>query len=55
MNIFRGAVFGIAFNLIEKEIVVVLLGDYWQLHAGDPVHRTGRVMDVAVGEELPGR
>ena len=52
---FPGAVFGIAFNLDEKEIGVVLLGDYWHLRAGDPVHRTGRVMDVAVGEELLGR
>jgi hypothetical protein len=25
-------------------------GDYWHLHAGDEVERTGRVMDVAVGD-----
>lgn len=52
---FPGSVFGIAFNLDEMEIGVVLLGDYWHLRAGDPVHRTGRVMDVAVGDELLGR
>ena len=34
---------------------MVLLGDYWHLHAGDEVERTGRVMDVAVGEGLLGR
>jgi F-type H+-transporting ATPase subunit alpha len=37
------------------EIGVVLLGEYWHLHAGDEVQRTGRVMDVAVGEGLLGR
>ncbi len=41
---------GIAFNVDADEIGVVLLGDYWQLHAGDEVERTGRVMDVPVGE-----
>ncbi len=44
---FPGGVFGIAFNLDEREIGVVLLGEYWNLHTGDEVLRTGRVMDVA--------
>src|SRR5271170_6767458 len=52
---FPGDVFGIAFNLDEDEIGVVLLGAYQDLHAGDEVERTGRVMDVAVGDELLGR
>jgi len=52
---FPGDVFGIAFNVDEEEIGVVLLGEYWHLHAGDQVERTGRVMDVAVGEGLLGR
>src|SRR5580658_6064067 len=52
---FPGDVLGIAFNVDEDEIGVVLLGDYWQLHAGDEVARAGRVMDVAVGEGLLGR
>ncbi|MDR3403331.1 MAG: alternate F1F0 ATPase, F1 subunit alpha [Chthoniobacter sp.] len=52
---FPGGVFGIAFNVDENEIGVVLLGDYWNLHAGDEVERTGRVMDVAVGNGLLGR
>jgi F-type H+-transporting ATPase subunit alpha len=46
---------GIAFNVDEDEVGVVLLGAYWDLHAGDEVLRTGRVMDVAVGEGLFGR
>jgi F-type H+-transporting ATPase subunit alpha len=56
---FPDGVFGIAFNVDAHaegdEIGVVLLGDYGQLHAGDEVERTGRVMDVAVGEGLLGR
>jgi F-type H+-transporting ATPase subunit alpha len=52
---FPGGVFGIAFNVDEDEIGVVLLGEYQDLHAGDEVERTGRVMDVAVGDGLLGR
>lgn len=52
---FPGGVFGIAFNVDEDEIGVVLLGEYSHLHAGEEVERTGRVMDVAVGEGLLGR
>jgi F-type H+-transporting ATPase subunit alpha len=46
---------GIAFNLDEQQIGVVLLGDYAQINAGDAVERTGRVMDVGVGPALLGR
>ena len=52
---FPGDVLGLAFNLDADEVGVVLLGEYWHLHAGDEVQRTGRVMDVAVGDELLGR
>jgi F-type H+-transporting ATPase subunit alpha len=52
---FPGSVFGIAFNVDEDEIGVVLLGEYSHLHAGDEVRRTERVMDVAVGDGLLGR
>ena len=52
---FAGDVLGIAFNLDADQIGVVLLGEYWHLHAGDEVQRTGRVMDVAVGDGLLGR
>ena len=52
---FPGDLFGIAFNVDEKDVGVVLLGDYSHLHAGDEVKRMGRVMDVAVGDELLGR
>ena len=52
---FPGDLFGIAFNVDEEEIGVVLLGEYQDLRAGDEVQRTGRVMDVAVGDGLLGR
>src|ERR1700677_856107 len=52
---FPGGVLGIAFNVDADEIGVVLLGEYWHLHAGDEVLRTGRVTDVAVGDGLLGR
>ena len=52
---FPGDLLGIAFNVDEREIGVVLLGECWHLHVGDEVQRTGRVMDVAVGDGLLGR
>jgi len=52
---FPGDLLGMAFNVDEAEIGVVLLGEYWHLNAGDEVERTGRVMDVLVGEGLLGR
>ena len=53
--IFPGDLLGIAFNVDEDEVGVVLLGDYTRLHAADEVRRTGRVMDVPVGDGLLGR
>lgn len=50
-----GNSFGIALNVDEDEIGVVLLGDYQNLHVGGKVERTYRVMDVPVGDELIGR
>ena len=43
---FSGDVLGIAFNVDPDEIGVVLLGEYWHLHAGDEVRRTGRVLSL---------
>jgi F-type H+-transporting ATPase subunit alpha len=53
--LFPGDILGIAFNVDADEIGVVLLGEYSNLHTGDEVRRTGRVMDVAVGDGLLGR
>ncbi|MBU2179153.1 MAG: F0F1 ATP synthase subunit alpha, partial [Gammaproteobacteria bacterium] len=52
---FGDGLHGIAFNLEQDTVGVVLLGDYWHLQAGDIVTRTGRVVDVPVGTQLLGR
>lgn len=46
---------GIAFNLDHDQVGVVLLGDCGDLRAGDETERTGRVVDVPVGDGLLGR
>ncbi|MGF1540467.1 MAG: alternate F1F0 ATPase, F1 subunit alpha [Pleurocapsa sp.] len=52
---FAGGVLGIAFNLDAEEVGVILLGDSASLEAGQEVERTGRVVQVPVGEALLGR
>ncbi len=52
---FPGNRLGIAFNLDPEEVAVVLLDKSEDIKAGQEVHRTGRVMDVPVGEALLGR
>ena len=52
---FAGGRLGMAFNVDEDEVGLILLCDYQDLHVGDEVRRTGRVMDVAVGNALLGR
>jgi len=52
---FAGGAQGIAFNVDEDSVGVILLDDSWKLEAGDQVERTGRVMDIAVGDALLGR
>ncbi len=53
--IFPGNLLGIAFDIDVDEIGVVLLGEFSHLRSGDEVRRTGRVIDVPVGEKLLGR
>jgi F-type H+-transporting ATPase subunit alpha len=53
--IFPGNLLGIAFDIEEEEIGVVLLGEFAHLRSGDEVRRTGRVVDVPVGDTLLGR
>jgi F-type H+/Na+-transporting ATPase subunit alpha len=47
--------FGIALNLEEDQVGVVLLGDYSGIKEGDPVQRTGRIMSIPVGDAMIGR
>jgi F-type H+-transporting ATPase subunit alpha len=46
---------GIAMNLEEDQVGVVLLGDYTEIKEGDEVRRTGRIMSVPVGDAMIGR
>src|SRR6202158_3623378 len=46
---------GIAMNLAEDQVGVVLLGEYTEIKEGDEVKRTGRIMSVPVGDALIGR
>ena len=52
---FPHGVFGIALNLEEDSVGIVLLGEYREIKEGDPVKRTGRIISVPVGEEMLGR
>jgi len=46
---------GIAMNLEEDQVGVVLLGEYTEIKEGDEVKRTGRIMSVPVGDAMIGR
>ena len=52
---FPRGVFGIALNLEEDSVGVVLLGEFTGIKEGDTVKRTGRIISVPVGDELLGR
>src|SRR6266576_619386 len=46
---------GLALDLDETEVGVVVLGDYAQLQEGDEVRATGKLLQVPVGKGLLGR
>jgi len=52
---FTGNRLGLAFNLDPKEIGVIMLDEETGVEAGSSVRRTGRVMDVPVGDAMLGR
>jgi len=52
---FENGVFGLALNLEESNVGVVILGPYSEIREGDQVKRTGQIMQVPVGEALLGR
>jgi F-type H+-transporting ATPase subunit alpha len=52
---FSNGVMGMALNLESNNVGVVILGEYSQIREGDQVKRTGRIMQVPVGEALLGR
>jgi len=52
---FSNGVMGMAQNLEENNVGIIILGPFTDIREGDEVRRTGRIMEVPVGEELIGR
>lgn len=52
---FSNGVMGMAQNLEEDNVGIVILGPYTDIREGDQVKRTGRIMEVPVGDALLGR
>lgn len=52
---FENGTYGMAQNLEANDVGIVILGAYKGIREGDTVKRTGRIMEVPVGEELIGR
>lgn len=52
---FSNGVMGLAQNLEENNVGIIILGPYTEIREGDEVRRTGRIMQVPVGKELIGR
>lgn len=52
---FANGIMGIAFNLEETNVGVIVLGDYSGIKEGMPVYTTGRIASVPVGDGLIGR
>ena len=52
---FPGDTMGLALNLEEDMVGVIILGDYTHIREGDVVQRTGKILSVLVGDELIGR
>jgi F-type H+-transporting ATPase subunit alpha len=52
---FSNGVMGMAQNLEENNVGIIIMGPYQDIHEGDEIKRTGRIMEVPVGEELLGR
>jgi F-type H+-transporting ATPase subunit alpha len=51
----RAKVRGVAFNLEENSVGIIILGDYLEISEGDEVRSTGALLSVPVGEALIGR
>ncbi|WP_166140552.1 F0F1 ATP synthase subunit alpha [Nocardioides ochotonae] len=52
---FEDGTLGLALNLEDREIGVVILGDFEGIEEGQPVHRTGEILSVPVGDGYLGR
>ncbi|WP_207941113.1 ATP synthase subunit alpha [Enterococcus sp. DIV2402] len=52
---FSNGAFGMAQNLESNDVGIIILGDFESIREGDTVKRTGRIMEVPVGDALIGR
>src|ERR1700730_4873288 len=52
---FPGGTIGLAFNLEENSVGVIILGDYLSITEGNEVKSTGKLLSVPVGEAVIGR
>ena len=52
---FENGAYGMAQNLESNDVGIIILGDFYTIREGDEVKRTGKIMEVPVGEALIGR
>ncbi|MBN81272.1 MAG: F0F1 ATP synthase subunit alpha [Planctomycetaceae bacterium] len=52
---FPNGIIGLAFNLEENSVGIIILGDYLQINEGDEVRATGKLLSVPVGDAVMGR
>ena len=52
---FANGTYGMAQNLEKNDVGVIIFGTYENIHEGESVRRTGRILDVPVGDALIGR
>src|SRR3990167_7554670 len=52
---FPRGIYGVAINLEEEEVGVIVLGEYLSIKEGDEVKNTGKLLSIPVGETLVGR
>jgi F-type H+/Na+-transporting ATPase subunit alpha len=55
MVTFPGGERGVALNLEEDSVGVIILGDFSKIREGDEVKATGRILEVPVGDSIIGR
>lgn len=53
--VFEGEIYGMVLNLEASNVGAVILGKDTNIKEGDPVRRTGRIVEVPVGDALLGR
>lgn len=52
---FENGSYGMAQNLESTDVGIIILGDFTDIREGDTIRRTGKIMEVPVGESLIGR